>query len=99
MCNSILSYILPSYIQLSHQLYTDSLNRHVESSVRRSFQLIDIRLLLILEMSGDDAATCLAPEIFLGNKVLDTHDMAAVTEPVEKGVAEDIDEADKRDDV
>ena len=50
-------------------------------------------------MSRDDAATSLAAEVVLGNNVLDTHDMAAVSEPMEEGIAEDIDESNEWDDV
>lgn len=85
-------------------LYTISfvlvLPRHlVSASISSSFNLVDIGLLLSLEVSRDDAATSLAAEVVLGNNVLDTHDMAAMSEPMEEGVAKDIDESNEWDNV
>jgi len=50
-------------------------------------------------MSRDNAAAGLAAKVVLGDNVLDTHDMAAMSEPMEEGISEDIDESDEGNDI
>jgi hypothetical protein len=67
--------------------------------IRSSLNLADISPLFSLEMSRDNAATCVTAKEVLGDDVLDTHDMTTVSEPMEESISENIDESNERHNV
>lgn len=86
-----LLYTISSIIVLLHHL--------MFALIRSSLNLADISPLFSLEMSRDNAATCVTAKEVLGDDVLDTHDMTTVSEPMEEGISENIDESNERHNV